>query len=120
MARCDVTEGWPRYDGKVGSAVAGRLRVAASQAAAMRRQRSRDDDVVPMVRGLDGAHPFRRCLAAAVAAAAAAGGGGDARPDLTILSSFSPVFVVSSVIKSGVSVGGARVGRGARRGESRW
>ena len=36
VARCDATEGWPRYDGKVGSAVAG-LRVAASQAAALRR-----------------------------------------------------------------------------------
>jgi len=54
----------------------------------------------------------------AAAAAAAAGGGGDARPDLTILTTFSPVFFFSRVIKSEVSVGGARVGRGARRGES--
>jgi hypothetical protein len=53
------------------------------------------------------------------AAAAAAGGGGDARPDLNILNSFSPVFFFSRVIKSRVSVGGARVGRGARRGVSR-
>jgi hypothetical protein len=50
------------------------------------------------------------------------GGGGDggARPDLALLTSFSPVFFFSRVIKSGVSVGGARVGRGARRGDSRW
>jgi hypothetical protein len=54
------------------------------------------------------------------AAAAAAGGGGGARSDLTLLTTFSPVFFFSSVIKSGVSVGGARVGRGARRGVSRW
>jgi hypothetical protein len=54
------------------------------------------------------------------AAAAAAGGGGGARPDLTLFTTFSPVFFFSRVIKSGVSVGGARVGRGARRGESRW
>ncbi len=56
--------------------------------------------------------------AAGQAAAAAAGDGG-ARPDLTIFNSFSPVFFISRVIKSGVSVGGARVGRGARRGGSR-
>jgi len=56
---------------------------------------------------------------AAAAAAAAAGGGGGARPDLTILNIFSPVFFFSRVIKSRVSVRGARVGRGARRGGSR-
>jgi hypothetical protein len=48
-----------------------------------------------------------------------AGGGGSARPDLTLFTTFSPVFFFSRVIKSGVSVGGARVGRGARRGVSR-
>ena len=48
------------------------------------------------------------------------GGGGGARPDLTLLNSFSPVFFFSRVIKSRVSVGGARVGSGGRRGVSRW
>ncbi len=48
-----------------------------------------------------------------------AGGGGGARPDLALLTTFSPVFFFSCVIKSRVSVVGARVGRGARRGESR-
>ena len=48
------------------------------------------------------------------------GGGGGARPDLALLNSFYPVFFLSRVIKSGVSVGGARFGRGARRGVSRW
>ena len=47
------------------------------------------------------------------------GGGGGARPDLTILTTFSPVFFFSRVIKSSVSGVGARVGSGARRGESR-
>jgi len=47
------------------------------------------------------------------------GSGGGARPVLTLFT-FSPVFFFSCVIKSGVSVGGARVGRGARRGVSRW
>ena len=47
------------------------------------------------------------------------GGGGGARPDLTLFTTFSPVFFFFRVIKSKVSVGGARVGRGARRGESR-
>ena len=61
-----------------------------------------------------------RTNAAGQAAAAAAGGGGDARPDLTILNSFSPVFFFSSVIKSKVSGDGAQVGRGARRSESWW
>jgi hypothetical protein len=53
------------------------------------------------------------------AAAAAAGGGGSERPHLTILDSCSPVFFFSRLIESRVSLGGARVGRGARRGESR-
>jgi hypothetical protein len=50
---------------------------------------------------------------------AAAGGGGGTRPVLALLTTFSPVFFFSRVIKSRVSVGGARVGRGARRGVSR-
>ena len=54
-----------------------------------------------------------------VAAAAAAGGGGGTRPVLALLTTFSPVFFFSRVIKSRVSEVGARVGRGARRGESR-
>jgi hypothetical protein len=53
------------------------------------------------------------------AAAAAAGGGGGARPVLTLLCNKTHSFFFSRVIKSKVSVGGARVGRGARRGESR-
>jgi hypothetical protein len=48
-----------------------------------------------------------------------AGGGGGARPDLTLFTTFSPVFFFPCVIKSKVSVGGARVGSGGRRGESR-
>jgi hypothetical protein len=83
----------------------------SSVAAAHRRRR----DVVPMAQGLDWGTNARD----AGQAAAAAGGGGDAWPGLTILNSFSPVFFFSRVIKSGVSVGGARVGRGARRGVSR-
>jgi hypothetical protein len=50
---------------------------------------------------------------------AAAAGGGGARPDLTILNSFPPVFFFSRVIKSKVSGVGVRVGRGGRRGVSR-
>jgi hypothetical protein len=48
-----------------------------------------------------------------------AGGGGGARPDLVLLTTFSPVFFFSCVIKSRVSGVGARVGRGVRRGVSR-
>ena len=51
--------------------------------------------------------------------AAAAGGGGGARPVLALLTTVSPVFFFSRVIKSRLSVGGARVGRGALRGVSR-
>jgi hypothetical protein len=47
-----------------------------------------------------------------------AGGGGGARPDLVLLTTFSPVFFFSCVFKSRVSGVGARVGRGARRGVS--
>jgi hypothetical protein len=47
------------------------------------------------------------------------GGGGGARPDLTILNSFSPVFFFYRVIKSRVSGVGAQVGGGACRGGSR-
>ena len=51
LARRDATEtGRPRYDGKVGSSVAGRLQVVASQAEALRLWRSRDEDVVQMAR----------------------------------------------------------------------
>jgi hypothetical protein len=119
LARCNATEtGWPRYDGKVGSTVAGRLRCAASQAAEMQRWRSGDNEMWFPWRP----RPFggRTNARDAGQAAAAAGGGGGARPDLTTLGSFSPVFFFSRVIKSKVSGVGARVGRGERRSESRW
>ena len=79
----------------------------------MQRWRSRDD-VVHMAReALIGANQCERCLAAAAAVGSSAAGGGSARPDLALFTTFSPVFFFSRVIKSGVSVGGARVGRGA-------
>jgi hypothetical protein len=59
------------------------------------------------------------CWAVAAAAAAGRVASTHARPGLTILTTFSPVFFFSRVIKSRVSVRGARVGRGASRGVSR-
>ena len=95
MARCNATEtGRPRYDGKVGSSVAVRMRGAASQAEALRRQRSGDDEMWFLcTRGLDGVHQCCR--------AGGAGGGGSARPVLALFTTFSHVFFFSRVIKSG-------------------
>ena len=100
MARCDAAEtGRPRYDGKVGSAVARTMRCAASHAEALRRKRSGDDEMWFLcARGLDGAHQCKRCRAGG---GGGAGGGGSARPDLALLTTFSPVFFFSRVIKSG-------------------
>jgi hypothetical protein len=94
VAMCDAAEtGRPHYDGKVGSAVAGRMRVAASQATALGRRL----DVVPKVRkALMG-----RTNGLLGGGGGGAGGGGDARPDLALLTTFSPVFFFSCVIKSG-------------------
>jgi hypothetical protein len=77
--------GWPRYDGKVGSAVAGRLRGAASEAKAQRRRQ----DVVPKARkALLGRTNARAAGQAAAAAAAAA-----ARGQISL---YSPPFLLFS------------------------
>ena len=52
--------------------------------------------------------------------AAAARAVGAARGQISLFSTASPVFFFSRVIKSRVSGVGARVGRGERRGVSRW
>ena len=78
MARCNATEtGRPRYDGKVGSSVAGRLQVVASQAEALRLWRSRDEDVVQMARKalMERTNGLLGCWAAVAARAVAAARG---------------------------------------------
>ena len=98
MARCDATEGWPRYDGKVGSAVAGRLRVAASQAAALRCGGSAAETTRYRsygAQGLDGAHQCCR------AGGGGGGGGGGGWRRVVVaargqFSLFSPHFLLFS------------------------